>query len=258
MPQTTGQVAENILTSGGCWTSGTFYPRDRFLPPSLPPHPSHLVANHRAQDVSRRYHPLRHGLQPRHSCPRPRLRIRTVISIPPFLSPPRCPSSNQTKPPLSSSPEPSVVPRLRRRSESILLALSREKKAKTSSSPRRVVYYRRRVLLLPPCPPRPPPSIERSAMSIHQKTRRDSAPHVCACALWPCIGQVACQRCHYYQRRARQLPAQNDETAHSRLNPYPPLLFAWLGNTDRNPKIAMAGSSGATSRRPAPPAADCE
>lgn len=257
MPQTTGQVAENILTSGGCRTSATFYPRDRFLPPSLPPHPSHLVANHRAQDVSRRYHPLRHGLQPRHSCPRPRLRIRTVISIPPFLSPPRCPSSNQTKPPLSSSPEPSVVPRLRRRSESILLALSREKKQKPP--PRRVVSY---TTVVVSCCSRPAllvlllRSSGRRCQSIRK--RDETVPHTSALALCGLASGKSPVNGAIIIREELASSPRKTTTAHSRLNPYPPLLFVWLGNTDRNPKIAMAGSSGATSRRPAPPAADCE
>lgn len=157
-------------------------------PTFSPHHPSHLVTNHLVQDVSRRYHPLRHGLQPWHSCPRPRLRIRTVIPIPPFLSPPRCPSSNQTS--LHCPPRP--------RPPSSLVSVDQYQYSSLCLENLFVASCR----ILPSClaPALPSSSsFDRAVGDVkpsENETRRSSTP--LRLRLWPCIGQVACQRYHYY------------------------------------------------------------
>jgi hypothetical protein len=49
--------------------------------PLLPPFPPSRHAQERSHHVSRRHHPLRDWLQPRHPRPRPCLRIRTVCQL---------------------------------------------------------------------------------------------------------------------------------------------------------------------------------
>ena len=74
----------------------------RELPASLPTRPPtthRAIAASANQHVSRRYHALRYGLRPRHSRPRPGLRVRTV-----------CLLTRRPSPSLSPSPSPSPSP----------------------------------------------------------------------------------------------------------------------------------------------------
>lgn len=124
---------KNILTSGDYGTSHRLPLPACILPPSSSASPTVTTNLHLNRDVSRRYHPLRHGLQPRHSCPRSRLRIRTVISIPPFLSPPRVPLRTKQASHCPPRPRPRPRPSSVEQNKSIRYVL------KTSSSSCRIL-----------------------------------------------------------------------------------------------------------------------
>lgn len=212
VPQTTGQVAAEYF--------------DLRRLPDL----HHLLTSRTPFSNPLFFRSAHHNLTTTPSCPRcleavpPSTSRASATALAPAISPTNsngnsdpsipqptpCPSSsNQNKPPtvlLAPRPRPSPSNHPREEEEKPLRYV-----LKSSSSSCRITSV---VSCLPPYPPRPP-SIERSAMFLQTsaKKRRDVSLLKKRLRLWPCIGQVACQR---YPLNNQKRETEREELGSSR------------------------------------------